>query len=154
MNSAPLQQAFWDVSSAEDKRVAVLIDKPVGKPIWAQIEHALFRAMAVETCNVEHSEVVARIESEELGVMVSFAPGTEDVVAGVAILDEQDGWIDIPFLWSAGLPSLNALFDGAERLAKDLGQRGIKWTTANEQAIKYAKRRGHRQRQVEFVKEV
>jgi hypothetical protein len=154
MRSEPLQSAFWDVSPTDDKRVAVLVDQPMDSELWPQIEQALFRAMAVETCNVEHSYVASRIGAGELGVMVCFAPGSDTNVTGVAVLDEQDNWLDMPFLWSAGLPSLHGLFDGAERLARDLQLRGVKWCTANPQAVKFALRRGHKQRLVEFVKEV
>jgi hypothetical protein len=150
MRSEPLQQAFWDMGF-DDKRVAVMLDQPMESELWPQIERALLVAMSVETCNVDLNEVTSRIGAGELGVMVCLQ---DDLVTGMAVLDEQDSWIDIPFLWSAGLPSLNGLFDGAERLAKDLGQKGIKWCTANPQAISYAKKRGHRQRQIEFVKEV
>ncbi len=152
MNSAPLQQAFWDISPEDVVKMTRILENPLDHELWRAIEIALFKAMAVETCNVEMSEVRERIESGELGVMVCEDPG--GILTGIAVLTEDDGWVDIPFLWSAGLPSLNALFEGAFEVAKLTGQKGIKWTTANEKAVAYAKRMGHRQRQIEFVKEV
>lgn len=129
-----------------------VLDNATKSPLWPEVERGIVKALSTETANVEISEVIERIEKHELIVMVSRRG--EDPVMGVAVVSREDDWIDVPFLWSAGLESLNDLFEGVELLARALGCKGVKWATANEKSETFATRRGYRKRLVEYVKEV
>ena len=130
----------------------MILDRPLESDLWPAIERGIVKSMSVETCNCDLDDVVSGIGDGRYGVVIVQDEG--EIVMGVAVLSEEDGWVDVPFLWSAGIKSLNSLFEEIEEVARLTGSKGVKWCSANEQGHSYAARRGYRQRLVEYVKEV
>lgn len=145
------QQELWTDEAPQEVRSTQLIESPLESPLWDQIERAIWKCMAVETCNVTMTEVKEKIRDRELGVLVALE---SDVMTGLALLTEEDEWLAMPFLWSAGLPSLNAIFLHAEEVAGVCRLRGTKFATVNDKAGLWAKRHGYKVRQIEYAKGV
>lgn len=81
----------------------------------------------------------------------------DESAVGAMIIEELPSergvWLNIPFLFADGLPSLTRLFSFVESYAEKESYLGVKWVTTNDRAPVLAKRRGYQQRLVEYVKE-
>lgn len=133
---------------------AVLIPPEAVTEFWLDVADGF--ALAVENSPGDTGiETILRslFSGESHLVIIAGEDGPVGALIAEDLPSERGVWLNLPFLFADGLPSLTRLFAFVESYAQNKGYLGVKWVTTHGRAPVLAKRRGYQQRLVEYVKE-
>lgn len=121
---------------------------------WEKVSPWIEKALKASYDEVSIDRCYSALQSGEWELVL--ATRGKDLI-GVACIEKihtQHGyWLNVPFLTSDSLESINRIFDFAESRVMDSDDcLGIKWYSGHPKCDSFADRRGYKKRFVEYVK--